>query len=280
MSGQDQELDLVLAERDFDRIRQLLHDWCGISLNQSKKPLARNRLSKRLRALGLRSYDEYLDYVEQSEEEQEHFINALTTNLTAFFREPHHFDILADFLKKRPANLPVNIWCSAASTGEEPYSIAMTVLEALGERGTRRVRILASDLDSNVLQKGRDGVYRCDRIDKIPKHYLPKYFLKGHGRQEGFVRVKPHVRALVTFSQINLQAPNWPVPESVDIIFCRNVMIYFDKTTQMTILERFAPLLSSHGLLFAGHSESYSQASHLFQLCARTTYRRVEKSGV
>lgn len=279
MNGQDQVSDLVLAERDFERIRQLLYGWCGISLNPSKKPLASNRLSKRLRALGLRSYDAYLDHVEQSEAEREHFINALTTNLTSFFREPHHFDILAEFLKRRPANIPINIWCSAASTGEEPYSIAMTVIETLGERGARRVRILASDLDSNVLQKGRMGVYALDRIDKLPRHYLPKYFLKGHGQQEGFARVKPQVQALITFSQINLLAPNWPVPASIDVIFCRNVMIYFDRATQMKVLERFAPLMAPHGLLFAGHSESYAQAAHLFQLCAKTTYRCVGGEG-
>lgn len=272
---QNQVLDLILAERDFERIRQLLYGWCGISLNPSKKPLASNRLSKRLRALDLHSYDEYLAHVEQNKDEQEHFINALTTNLTSFFREAHHFDILADYLKNRPANLPINIWCSAASTGEEPYSIAMTAIEALGESGARRVRILASDLDSNVLQKGRKGVYSLERIEKLPKHYLPKYFLKGRGAHAGFAKIKPHVQALLTFSQINLLAPDWPVPKSVDVIFCRNVMIYFDKTTQMKILERFAPLLSPHGLLFAGHSESYSQAAHLFQLCAKTTYRRV-----
>lgn len=271
------EIDQVLSEEDFQRIKKLLFSWGGITLNASKKAMVGNRLNKRLRALGLGRYHAYLDLVECSQEEQEHFINALTTNLTAFFREEHHFQVLADYLRQHPGNRPINIWSSAASTGEEPYSIAMTVIDTLGEKDARRVKILASDLDTKVLAHAESGIYSLERLAKLPAPMIRRYFLRGIGKNEGTAKIKPEVRALVTFRQINLLAPNWPVPETIDVLFCRNVMIYFDKATQKRVLERFAPLLVPDGLLIAGHSESYAHVSHLFRLCGKSIYKLANK---
>lgn len=273
----NEAVDSGINERDFRRVRQMLYDIGGISLNDSKMSLASGRLAKRLRVLGISSYAKYLDHVEQSDDEREHFINALTTNLTSFFREEHHFDELAKFLKKQPANRPLTIWSSAASTGEEPYSIAMTVIEALGEKAAPRVQVIASDLDTQVLAKGKAGIYPMERLEKISKERRQRFFMQGAGRNTGMVRVKSVLQNMVSFLRINLLEANWPLPQKIDIIFCRNVMIYFDKSTQLKILERFVPLMPNDGLLFAGHSESYTHAAHLLQTCGKTMYRLADK---
>lgn len=273
------EFSLPLQEEAFLRIRRLLHGWGGISLSDSKRSMVGNRLKKRLRALAIETYEEYLDVVERTESEREHFINALTTNLTAFFREEHHFDTLADYLRAHASKTPIDIWCAAASTGEEPYSIAMTVVETLGEQQARRVRILASDLDTRVLAHGEAGIYDLERLDKLSLERRRRFFLRGSGNHAGKAKVKPELRALINFRQINLLAPNWPVPPQLDVLFCRNVMIYFNKETQTRVLERFAPLLMPESLLIAGHSESYSQVSHLFRPCGRTIYRLAQPRG-
>ena len=268
--------DLQFDPRDFQRIRTLMRSWVGISFSDSKESLVYNRLAKRLRAHGMERFCEYLDLVEEDEAERELFINSLTTNLTSFFREEHHFPILADYLQKVPRAQPINIWCSAASTGEEPYSIAMTVFETLGDVAARRVRIIASDLDTHVLAHAKAGVYRMAQVEKLGQQRLRRFFLKGGGRHDGFAKVKPELSEIITFQQINLLEPRWPINNPLDVIFCRNVMIYFDKAMQLKVLERFAPLLIPQGLLFAGHSESLNHAAHLFRLCGRTLYQRVE----
>lgn len=267
---------LPLSEADFQRVRTLLSSWGGISLNPSKMQMVGNRLQKRLRALGLENYNSYLDLVERSDEEHECFVNALTTNLTAFFREEHHFDALAEILREQPKNRTIHIWSAAASTGEEPYSIAMTAIEALGEKDAQRVRILASDLDTNVLAHAGAGVYAMDRLTKMPPDRIRRFFLRGTGKNEGLVKVKPELQALIDFQQINLLAPIWPVPSRIDVLFCRNVMIYFNKEIQAQILRRFAPLLAPDGRFIAGHSESYSHTSKLFKPCGKTIYKLVE----
>ncbi|MBS1154123.1 MAG: methylase of chemotaxis methyl-accepting protein [Proteobacteria bacterium] len=266
---------LGFDERDFQRIRHLLRSWGGISLNDSKRPLVYNRLGKRLRAHGLALFHDYLNLVEENETEREHFINALTTNLTSFFREAHHFPILADYLQRQSADRNITIWCAAASTGEEPYSIAMTAIEALGHTAAQRVRIIASDLDTQVLAHGQTGIYRLDQLAQLPDAQRRQFFLKGRGTRTGYARIKQEVRELITFQQINLLADKWPLQGPLDIIFCRNVMIYFDKKTQLQILEKFAPILSADGMLLLGHSESLPHAGHLFRLCGRTLYRKV-----
>ena len=266
---------------DFERIRKLIYGHAGISLSPAKQDMVYSRLARRLRATGMKSFAEYLDHLEQGRDgaEWERFVNSLTTNLTSFFREPHHFPILANHLRKVAAQRrQINIWCCAASTGEEPYSIAMTVADTFAGGGPQ-VSILCSDLDTNVLATAEKGVYPRERTDKIPQEQLKRYFLKGTGSQEGMACVRPELRRMLTFRQINLLEPGWPVKGPLDVIFCRNVMIYFDKPTQYKILSRFVPLLQPDGLMFAGHSESFLHASDLFRSLGKTVYERAGRSG-
>jgi chemotaxis protein methyltransferase CheR len=225
----------------------------------------------------LKSFGEYLDRLERGDKfEWEKFVNSLTTNLTSFFREPHHFPIFAEHLKKLQGRSPIKIWCSAASTGEEPYSIAMTVVETFGSFSTP-VSIVASDLDTSVLDTAAKGVYALDRVDKLSPERLSRFFIKGTGVQEGTFTVKPELRRMVSFQRLNLLESNWAVRGPLDALFCRNVMIYFDKPTQYKILARFAPLLSDDGLLFAGHSESFLHAADVFRSLGKTVYELVKK---
>lgn len=264
---------------DFERVRKLIYGHAGISLSPAKQDMVYSRLARRLRATGMKSFSQYLDHLEHSRDaaEWERFVNSLTTNLTSFFREPHHFPLLANHLRKVAATRKqINIWCCAASTGEEPYSIAMTVADTFPNGGPQ-VSILCSDLDTNVLATAEKGVYPRDRTDKIPQEQLKRYFLKGTGAQEGLASVRPELRRMLTFRQINLLEPGWPVKGPLDVIFCRNVMIYFDKPTQYKILSRFAPLLQPDGLMFAGHSESFLHAADLFRSLGKTVYELANK---
>jgi len=268
---------------DFERVRRLIYAKAGISLSPSKQDMVYSRLSRRLRATGKKTFSEYLDILEHSREtaEWEHFVNALTTNLTSFFREPHHFPVLADHLRKIASlRKQINIWCCAASTGEEPYSIAMTVADTfMNHKPETQVSIFCSDLDTNVLMTGEKGVYTPDRTEKIPPEQLKRYFNKGIGSQAGSYCVKPELRRMMTFQRVNLLDPVWSVRGPLDVIFCRNVMIYFDKATQYKILTRFVPLMQPDGLLFAGHSESFLHAAELFQSLGKTVYKPVSQPG-
>ncbi|GGC92193.1 CheR family methyltransferase [Undibacterium terreum] len=259
------------THRDFDRVRDLIYKKAGISLADSKQEMVYSRLARRLRATGLNSFVSYLDNLEKepSGAEWEAFTNALTTNLTSFFREEHHFPILAEHVKKKRDGL--TIWCSASSTGEEPYSIAMTLCEAFNTMKPP-VQIVATDIDTNVLATASKGVYNLDRLDKMSPERARKFFLKGKGAQEGLVRVRQELRDLITFKQLNLLADSWPVSGEFDAIFCRNVMIYFDKPTQGKILKKFVPLMKSDGLLFAGHSENFLYVTDAFKLRGKTVY--------
>lgn len=256
-------------QRDFKTVQKLIYEHAGIRLSDTKQDMVYSRMIRRLRATGLSSFADYLRLIERDREEWEAFVNSLTTNLTSFFREDYHFPILAEKLKQK-AGQNIRIWCSAASTGEEPYSIAMTVIEALGDEAGR-VEIIATDIDTSVLAKAEAGIYTEDRIERIDQKYR-KYFLKGSGARAGFVRVKPEVQRLVSFRQLNLLALDWPVDGIFDVVFCRNVLIYFDKDTQRKVLERFIPLMPRDGLLFIGHSESLLHLSELFKLRGKTVY--------
>jgi len=257
--------------RDFARVRALIYRQAGISLTESKQEMVYSRLARRLRTKGISSFEEYLDGLEsgRDSEEWEAFTNALTTNLTSFFREAHHFPILAEHLLGMKA--PLSIWCSASSTGEEPYSIAMTACEAFGTL-TPPVSIVATDIDTNVLETAANGVYPIERIDKMAPDRAKRFFQRGKGERAGLVRVRPELRQLVTFKPLNLLAASWPVSGPFDVIFCRNVMIYFDKPTQSRILARFVPLMKPQGLLFAGHFENFMYASDAFKLRGKTVY--------
>jgi chemotaxis protein methyltransferase CheR len=258
---------------DFERVRRLLYQQAGISLSATKDQMVYSRLARRLRSLRLRSFADYFSYLERHEEEWQQFINALTTNLTAFFRENHHFEMLAAHVRKHAhERRPLRIWCSASSTGEEPYSLAMTMIEALGSFAPA-VEIIASDIDTGVLTIARTGIYPEDRIEQLDPARKKSFFLRGKGAQRGKVRVRPELQALIEFRQINLLDGNWGIEPGLDVIFCRNVMIYFDKATQNKILERMVHLLRPDGLFFAGHSESFVQATHLVKLIERTVYR-------
>jgi chemotaxis protein methyltransferase CheR len=256
--------------RDFDRVRGLIYDRAGIALADSKQEMVYSRLARRLRATGIVSFVTYLDTLERQHEsaEWEAFVNALTTNLTSFFREAHHFPILAEHVKQRKE---VNVWCSAASTGEEPYSIAITLCEAYGTL-TPPAQIIATDIDTNVLNVAAAGVYPMERVDKMSPERLKRYFLRGTGAQSGMVRLRPELRKLITFRQLNLLADQWQLSGTFDVIFCRNVMIYFDKPTQGKILAKFVPLMKPDGLLFAGHSENFLYVSDALKLRGKTVY--------
>ena len=264
---------------DFQQVRRLLYQRSGISLSESKDQMVYSRLARRLRALGLDSFSAYFGHLQQHDEEWQEFVNALTTNLTSFFRESHHFEALAEYLQKHPRrNGPIRIWCSAASTGEEPYSLAITAMEAFDSLRPP-VQIIASDIDTGVLQTAAQGIYPLNRIDPLSMARKKRFFLRGKGRQEGMVRVRDELRELIEFQQINLLDPRWPIEPGLDVIFCRNVMIYFDKPTQQHLLERMVKLLRSDGLFFAGHSESFVHATHLVRLIGRTVYRPASQGG-
>jgi len=276
--GQDLR-EFYYTPGDFERVRRLLYQQAGISLSATKEQMVYSRLARRLRSLRLRSFAEYFNYLEVHDEEWQQFINALTTNLTAFFRESHHFEMLAEHVRKQThQGRTLRIWCSASSTGEEPYSLAMTMIEALGSFAPA-VEIIASDIDTGVLTIARNGIYPEDRIEQLEPVRKKQFFLRGKGGQRGKVRVRQELQALVEFRQINLLDSNWGIEPGLDVIFCRNVMIYFDKATQNKILERMVHLLRPDGLFFAGHSESFVQATHLVKLIERTVYRPALKGA-
>ena len=264
--------EFVFSTTDFERVRKLIYQHAGISLSPVKQDMVYSRLARRLRATGKQTFAEYLDALEKNGgDEWERFVNSLTTNLTSFFREPHHFPIFAEHLRKLGNRRPIRVWCSAASTGEEPYSIAITVLETFGANASH-VSIIASDLDTNVLATAQKGVYPIERVEKLSPERLRKFFLRGTGAQEGFVSVRPELKSLIQFQRLNLLDQSYAVKGPLDVIFCRNVMIYFDKPTQYKILARFAPLMQPDGLMFAGHSESFLHAADLFKSQGKTVY--------
>ena len=263
----------MLSERDFSTVRQLIAQYAGIKLSPQKRNMVYNRLQRRLRARGLASFGDYLALVQRDgSDEREAFVNALTTNLTAFFREPHHFDLLAEHARARvqQRGAPLRCWSSACSTGEEVWSIAMVLRETQCPGS-----VLGTDIDTDVLQTAQSGIYRMDRAASLAPERLRKHFLRGSGANEGLVSMRPELRTLVRFGQLNLQSPVWPAQERYDVIFCRNVVIYFDREVQKKLLARFADLLAPGGLLMVGHSESFPSTHAGFRSCGRTAYERV-----
>ena len=265
------ERDFEFTSADFERIRALIYRGAGISLSDHKRDMAYSRLARRLRARGIDSFREYLDLLEAQNDpaEWEAFTNALTTNLTAFFRESHHFPILAELARRRATRF--SVWCAASSTGEEPYSIAMTLIEALGQ-DAHQASVLATDIDTQVLARAEAGVYAMEQVKGLSQERLKRFFLKGTGAHAGFAKVRPELRAMVKFAQLNLTDAQYAVQGPFDAIFCRNVMIYFDKPTQAKVLERFVPLMKPGALLFAGHSENFTYVSPAFRLRGQTVY--------
>jgi chemotaxis protein methyltransferase CheR len=244
-------------------------------LHAGKQAMVYSRLSRRLRETGHRSFAEYLQSLEQAhgnagDQEWQEFVNCLTTNLTAFFREEHHFVELAHDLRSRKGR-PLRLWCSAASTGEEPYSLAMTVEETLGTRAG--VEIVASDIDTRVLATAARGVYAADTRGLTPER-LRRHFLRGKGANSGYIRIKPELAAMVHFRTQNLIDTQWSLGDPFDIVFCRNVMIYFDAPTQRRVLEHIHRVMKPGGMLYVGHSENFTDSRDLFRLRGKTIYER------
>lgn len=279
LADQGRSREFPYTRKDFEWVRRALHQHAGIELAEHKKDMVYNRLVGRLRVLSLKDFETYARRVESDPVEFGEFINAMTTNLTAFFREQHHFDFLAgEFLNECRARgqRRLRIWSAGCSMGEEPYSIAMTLIDALGpELPDWDIRILASDIDSRVLQTAQAGVYNLESISRLDKAQLSRHFLRGTGQNNGRVRIKPSVQALIQFRQINLMEP-LPLKGPLDLIFCRNVMIYFNNASQAALLERFADVLDDEqGILIVGHSESPYRLTHRLRLSGNTIYRKV-----
>lgn len=271
--------EFQFSDKDFNRVKTIVYNFAGIDLNESKKNLVYNRLAKRIRFLEMNSFVEYLDYVDSiGEEEFVHLINAITTNLTFFFRENHHFEYLAEkvipaLLEKNKASKKIRIWSAGCSTGEEPYSIAVVVKETVPAGWD--VEILATDLDTNVVATAQRGVYDIERLKGVTLERKKRWFLKGKGAQNGLVKAKPELQEIIKFGQINLMQ-DWPIKHKMDVIFCRNVVIYFDKPTQAKLFNRYADLLADQGHLFIGHSESLYKVSDRFELLGQTVYQKIK----
>lgn len=274
MGGTVAQREFAWTNADFTRVQALIYKHAGISLHDGKHAMVYSRLSRRLRDTRLESFDDYLSWLEKQPgdaPEWQEFVNALTTNLTSFFRESHHFDIFAQLLRSK-SNGPWKVWCNAASTGEEPYSIVMTAQEALGANA--QFKLTASDIDSKVLATASNGVYRLDNVKNLSQERLRRFFMKGKGGNEGMVRIKPELRRMIDFMQVNLIKDDWPFQEPFDVVFCRNVMIYFDAPTQRRVLEKIHRVLKPGGMLFVGHAENFSESRDLFTLRGKTVYER------
>lgn len=261
-----------MTETELNKIIKLIYQRAGIVITQQRQDMVYNRLVPRLRALNINSFEHYLRMLESNPEhgEWQLFVNALTTNLTSFFREAYHFPILAGHARRKKGNY--SVWCTAASTGEEPYSIAMTLDEVLGST-IAGPRILATDIDTNVLAKAKAGTYRLADLNNLTQEQKKKYFLrKVTTDDQQQVKVRSNLQRDVHFQQLNLIAENWDIPAPFDAIFCRNVMIYFDKKNQTRLLQRFAKLLKPDGLLFVGHSEHFTHMDSPFRLQGQSVY--------
>jgi chemotaxis protein methyltransferase CheR len=277
--GDQGSREFAFSDEDFTALRTLVHRITGISLSETKRNLVYGRLSRRLRVLGLESFAQYRQLLESEPDGSEivEFCNAITTNLTSFFRESHHFaylrqQMLAPLASARPGQR-IRIWSAGCSTGEEPYSIAMTVCEALGESPRLDIKILATDLDSNVLARARSGTYSADQVKGIHSNQLTRFFDRAQDKGLCSYVVKPAVSRLITFKQLNLMH-ELPMRGPLDVIFCRNVVIYFDKETQRQLFRRFARLQRPQDVLFIGHSESMFKVSDAYTLMGKTIYKR------
>ena len=270
-----QSREFPWTKGDFDRIKALIYQHAGISLHDGKQAMVYSRISRRLRETGHNSFREYLQWLEQQPggDEWQEFVNALTTNLTSFFRENHHFTELTRLAQATTAGHDWKIWCSAASTGEEPYSIAITMADVLGLNG--RFHIWASDIDTKVLNTASRGVYKLEGLKNLSAAQLQKYFLRGKDSNNGLARVKVELQKQITFFPLNLIEDAWSLREEFDVVFCRNVMIYFDNPTQRQVLGRIHRLMKPKGTLFVGHAENFSDARSLFTLRGKTVYEKV-----
>ncbi len=271
--------EFVLTDAEFAEIRRRVKAQSGIALGENKRELVYGRLSRRLRALNLDNFTEYLAVLDDgNEQELVEFCNAITTNLTSFFRENHHFEYLRnEILLPRVAaagsSRRMRIWSSACSSGEEPYSIAMTICEAIPDVRRWDIKILATDIDSDMVARAKRGIYNAERVNGVDRERLRRFFRPVNHEGSTAHQVTDEISSLVTFKQLNLMHP-LPVRGPFDVIFCRNVVIYFDKETQRDLFARFSPLQQPGQILFLGHSESLFKVSDDWELIGKTIYRR------
>ncbi len=276
----DTSREFEFTDGDFSFLRNLVSEHTGIALGDHKRQLVYGRLTRRLRQLHIANFSEYCRYVEKNAgDEIGEIVNAITTNLTSFFRENHHFEHLAgtalpDCMAQNKTSRRLRIWSAGCSTGEEPYSIAMTLMESVPELTSWDARILATDIDSNVLARGASGVYPDERVREMDEKRARRWFRKGSGANAGKVRVNERLQTLINFRQLNLME-TWPMRGPFDVIFCRNVVIYFDKPTQKELFNRYADLLAPNAYLYVGHSETLHKICDRFKLIGRTIYQKV-----
>jgi chemotaxis protein methyltransferase CheR len=270
-------MDYTISTDEFERFRRLIYDESGISLSDQKKSLLASRLSKRLRDLGLETFTEYFERVtgDPNREEFTRMLDLISTNKTGFFREPKHFDFLRErILPELESPKRIRIWSSACSTGEEPYTIAITLYEAVQNPAQWDFRILASDLSTRVLAKAATGTYDEERVRGVPPEVVRRHFLRGRSGSAGMVKVKPHLAEMIRFRRLNLMDDHFPIKSPLDLIFCRNVMIYFDRPIQEKLVNKFHRYLKPGGYLFIGHSESLQWVNHPFKSLAPTIYQK------
>ncbi len=273
-----------LTNNEFDMFRKLVFEKSGISLGDSKKELVRTRLSTRLRKGGFKTYKEYYKHVQEDKTGTEiiDLLDSISTNLTSFFREIGHFNfliktIIPEMVERKRANneTEIRVWSAGCSSGEEPYSLAFTLMDQLETIQTWDVRILASDLATTVLEQAAKGIYKEEKIKNIPKNTLRKYFQKGANESAGLYKVQQDVKNLIHFRRFNLNRDVFPFKKKFDFIFCRNVMIYFDKNTQGKLVDKYYDVLAQEGYLLIGHSESLTGVKHRFKYVQPTIYQKL-----
>lgn len=265
-------------DKDFELLKKIVGEHTGIVLTDAKRNMVYGRLARRLRALNLEKFSDYIKVVNDDEQELVNFINSVTTNLTAFFRENHHFEYLTNkllpaLLEKNKQSRRIRIWSAGCSTGEEPYSLAITVKEFFEDHPGWDVKILATDIDTNVIAKAASGIYSEERLEGLDPTLVKRWFVKGKGENAGMVKVRSELQSLISFKQLNL-LQSWPMKGEFDFMFCRNVVIYFDKPTKINLFERYANIISSKGFLFIGHSETLFQISDRFDSLGGTIYQK------
>jgi chemotaxis protein methyltransferase CheR len=279
----------VMSQADFRRFKNYIYTECGINLVPAKKTMLTVRLSKRLRALGIPSFNQYFDYVSSPKgrsDELVHMIDVVTTNKTDFFREPGHFDflvekVLPEFFQygQKTVSRSIKVWSAGCSTGEEPYTLAMVMADFFSKAGHGKFSILATDISTRVLETAQQGIYPESFVDPVPVPLKHKYLMRGKGPQKGYCRIVPELRNRISFQRFNLiEGRNFGLKTQMDIIFCRNVIIYFDRETQIRLFEKFFEQLSAGGYLFIGHSESLHGINDRFIPEGRTAYRKPEES--
>ena len=281
VAEEQREREFHFTDKEFNFIRKMVGERTGIVLSDAKRQMVYGRLSRRLRQLGLKTFSDYCDLLGNGDEnELVEFTNAITTNLTSFFRENHHFEYLTNTLfpaliKANAQTRRVRIWSAGCSSGEEPYSIAMCVRESFPANGWD-VKILATDLDSNMVQRAKEGIYTLERVEGLSEKRMKRWVKQGKGENQHLVKMSSQLQEIITFKQLNLMH-EWPMRGPFDVIFCRNVVIYFNKDTQRNLFDRYANLIAHDGHLFIGHSESLHNVSNKFKLLGKTIYQKVNR---